>query len=240
MSEGDIVGDIFGLIGSAISTFFFIAPVVPFIKLIKKEITVKESPGILLLCTLLNCILWGDYGLLYNRFLQYGPNALGALITLVWTTIFLIYLADRKVGFVILYLLLMIIAVAGLTIVFYLFVPVEITGKIVVVFNVLMYASPGEKMVTVCKTGNYQLIPIWSTLGGLACSACWFIYGIYLLDWNVMIPNALGVLCSIIQIIVFLIFKGKSKNVEKEMEDETEGDHRITDEKATEGDEESK
>ena len=40
--EGDLVGTIFGWIGTGISTYFFIAPIVPFMKLIKKEITVKK------------------------------------------------------------------------------------------------------------------------------------------------------------------------------------------------------
>ena len=221
--EGDLVGKIFGWIGTAISTYFFIAPIVPFMKLIKKEITVKEAPGLLLICTLLNCILWGDYGLLYDRFLQYFPNGLGGVITLVWLTIFAIYLANKHIGFVLVYLFIMYVIVADLTLIFYFYVDKEVTGKIVLVFNVLMYASPGEKMVTVCKTGNYTLIPIWSTIGGTACSTCWMIYGIYIADWNVIIPNVLGVLCSIVQIVVYIIFKGRYKGDNKGLkEDDSE------------------
>ena len=41
MSDSDIVGDIFGWVGSIISTFFFITPVVPFLKLMKEEITIR-------------------------------------------------------------------------------------------------------------------------------------------------------------------------------------------------------
>ena len=73
-----------------------------------------------------------------------------------------------------------------------------------------MYAAPGEKMYTVCKTGNYKLIPIWSTIGAAACSGCWFIYGLVVKDIYVIIPNVLGVICSIIQLIVYSIFKRKN------------------------------
>ena len=223
MPESDLVGVVFGWIGTVITTFFFIAPVVPFLKLIKGEMSIKESPGILLICTFLNCILWGDYGLLFDRFLQYFPNGLGGSITLVWLTIYLIYFADKKLAYSLLYIFLLIVSVVGLALLFYFVVPVNITGNIVVVFNVLMYASPGEKMITVCKTGNYKLIPIWSTIGGTAGSACWLIYGIYVQDWNIIIPNLLGVLCSIVQIVVFLIYKGRYKgNVKEEVEDEPE------------------
>ena len=221
MSNEDKVGDIFGWVGTGISTFFYIAPVIPFIKLIKGEISYKESPGILLICSFMNCILWGDYGLLLDRFLIYFANGIGGVITLIWIVIFIIHYVEKRFAMALLYNLILIIAIVGIAMLFFFIVPYEITGKIAMVFNVLMYASPGEKMITVCKTGNYKLIPIWSTLGGTACSACWMIYGIYLVDWNQIIPNCLGVIFSIIQIIVFLFYKIKNGNEVKE-EDSSE------------------
>ena len=117
-----------------------------------------------------------------------------------------------------LYNLILTISIVGIALLFFFIVPYQVTGKIAMVFNVLMYASPGEKMITVFKTGNYKLIPIWSTLGGTACSACWMIYGIYLVDWNQIIPNGLGVLFSIFQVIVFLFYKLKNGNEVKDAE----------------------
>jgi solute carrier family 50 protein (sugar transporter) len=218
MSNEDMVGNIFGWVGTGISTFFYIAPIVPFIKLIKGEITYKESPGILLICSFMNCILWGDYGLLLDRFLIYFANGIGGVITLIWIVIFIIHFVEKRFAMALLYNLILIIAIVGIAMLFFFIVPYEVTGKIAMVFNVLMYASPGEKMITVFKTGNYKLIPIWSTLGGTACSACWMIYGIYLVDWNQIIPNALGVIFSIIQIIVFLFYKLKNGNEVKEVD----------------------
>ena len=208
--DSDLVGDIFGYIGSVISTYFFISPVVPIIKLIKGEISVKDVPGILLICSFLNCILWAMYGLLKDRFLQYAPNGLGGSITLIWITIYLIYLGDKRIHFALLFNFCLISCIIGLSMLFYFVIDAELTGKIVLVFNVLMYAAPGEKMYTVCKTGDYKLIPIWSTIGAAACSACWLIYGIYVGDIYIIIPNGLGVICSIIQLIVYSIFKKKN------------------------------
>ena len=206
----DIVGDIFGWVGSLISTYFFLSAGIPIFQLIKGESKLKEIPGILLICSFLNCILWAMYGLLKDRFLQYAPNGLGGSITLIWITIYLIYLAEQKIQLALLYNLCLIACLVGLCFLFYFLVAADITGKIVLIFNVLMYAAPGEKMYTVCKTGNYKLIPIWSTVGAAACSACWLIYGLYVGDIYVTIPNALGVLASIIQFIVYFIFKNKN------------------------------
>jgi solute carrier family 50 protein (sugar transporter) len=218
MTDEDFVGDIFGWVGTGISLFFYIAPVVPFLKLIKGEITCKESPGILLICSFMNCILWGDYGLLLDRFLIYLANGIGGVITLIWIVIFIIHYVEKRFAMALLYNLILTISIVGIALLFFFIVPYQVTGKIAMVFNVLMYASPGEKMITVFRTGNYKLIPIWSTLGGIACSACWMIYGIYLVDWNQIIPNALGVLFSIFQVIVFLFYKLKNGNEVKEEE----------------------
>ena len=218
MSDEDFVGNIFGWVGTVISMFFYIAPVVPFLKLIKGEISCKESPGILLICSFMNCILWGDYGLLLDRFLIYFANGIGGTITLIWIVIFIIHFVEKRFAMALLYNLILTIAIVGIALLFFFIVPYQVTGKIAMVFNVLMYASPGEKMITVFRTGNYKLIPIWSTLGGIACSGCWMIYGIYLVDWNQIIPNGLGVLFSIFQVIVFLFYKLKNGNEVKEVE----------------------
>jgi len=211
MSEDDVVGEIFGWVGTALATYFYISPVVPFIKLIKGEITYKESPGVLLLCSFMNCILWVDYGLLQNNFQVYFANGLGGSITLIFITIFLIYVSELRIGFSLLYNFILIAVITGISLLCFYIVPSNITGTAAMIFNVLMYAAPGEKIMTVCKTGNYNLIPIWSTIGGTACSTSWGIFGVYKKDLNLIIPNVLGVIFSILQIVVFLIFKNKEK-----------------------------
>ena len=97
MAKDDLGSTIFGWVGTALALYFYIAPIVPFLKVIKGEMTWKQSPGVLLLCSFLNCILWSDYGLITNQFSIYLANGLGGTITLIYITIFLIHVADRKV-----------------------------------------------------------------------------------------------------------------------------------------------
>ena len=222
MSEEDDLGSIiFGWIGTAIALVFYIVPIVPYWKLIKGELTLKESPGLLLICSFLNCILWSDYGLLTNKFSVYFANGLGGAITLIFITIFLIHLADRKILFSLIYIFFLIACVTEIYFFCYYILDPEITAIIANVFNVLMYAAPGEKIYIICKNGNYKLIPIWSTLGGLACSTSWMFYGIYKKDKYLIIPNALGCASAIVQLIVYIIYRNKyysKENKEKDAE----------------------
>ena len=212
MAKDDLGSTIFGWVGTALALYFYIAPIVPFVKVIKGQMTWKQSPGVLLLCSFLNCILWSDYGLITNQFLLYLANGLGGTITLIYITIFLIHVADRKVLLSLFYNFFLICCIVEIYFVFYYLVPFKVTGIIANIFNVLMYAAPGEKIYQICKGASYQLIPIWSTIGGTACSTSWMCYGIYQKDIYVVIPNALGVLASIVQIVIFVIYRRKQKN----------------------------
>ena len=58
---------------------------------------------------------------------------------------------------------------------------------------------------------NYELIPICSTIGGTACSTSWMLYGFYQGDILLVIPNALGVIATIIKIIIYVFFMAKKK-----------------------------
>ena len=212
MTEDDLVGDIFGWVGTIIATYFYLAPVVPFLKVLRGKMDYIDSPIVLLICSFMNCILWADYGLLNNTFLVYLANGIGGTITLVWITIFLIFLAKKKFIISLLFIIGLAIVVIGLLLFFYFLINKEITGYVAMAFNVLMYAASGEKIYRVFKTKDYALIPIFSTVGGLLCSLCWLIFGIYQNDLNLIIPNGLGLFFAILQVVVYLIYYFKKKN----------------------------
>ena len=211
MSEPDIVGKIFGWVGTAIATYFYIAPVVPFWKVLNHKLEYKDSPGVLLIMSFMNCILWADYGLVKNDFMVYFANGIGGTITLVFISVYLVFLAKENIGLSLVYIVALLAVIFGIMIGFFL-LDYNITGYVAMIFNVLMYAAPGEKIFQVIKTSNYNLIPIFSTVGGLYCSLCWLMYGIYQKDWKLYVPNALGLAFAILQVVIFLIYYLKNKN----------------------------
>ena len=211
MSEPDLVGKIFGWVGTVIATYFYIAPVVPFWKVLNHKLDYKDSPGVLLIMSFMNCILWADYGLVKNDFMVYFANGIGGTITLIFISVYLVFLAKESIPLSLGYIVLLLAVVFGIMIGFFL-IDYNITGYVAMIFNVLMYAAPGEKIFQVIKTGNYNLIPIFSTIGGLACSLCWLMYGIYQRDWKLYVPNALGLAFAVLQVVIFLIYYLKNKN----------------------------
>jgi len=175
------------------------------------KLNYKDSPGVLLIMSFMNCILWADYGLVKNDFMVYFANGIGGTITLVWITIYLIFLGKKSIYLALGYNCGLIAVIVLIMIVFFI-LDYNITGYIAMIFNVLMYAAPGEKIYRVITTQDYKLIPIFSTIGGLACSLCWLMYGIYQNDWKLYVPNALGLLFAVLQVTVYLIYYLKNKD----------------------------
>ena len=127
-------------------------------------------------------------------------------------------ICNRNIFYSLLYNIVLLAGVIEIYFLCYYKIDPEITGIAANVFNVLMYAAPGEKMYTVCKTGNYELIPIWSTIGAIACSTSWMLYGFYQGDILLVIPNALGDISALVQIFVYFYIKGKTKRNNNENE----------------------
>ena len=73
-------------------------------------------------------------------------------------------------------------------------------------------------------------MPIYSIIGAFLCTACWIIYGTIepeKPDINVLIPNGLGLLFAIIQLIVYFYFYCTTKKEKKNLRTETDDDKLI-------------
>ena len=83
------------------------------------------------------------------------------------------------------------------------------------VFNVFIYITPGFNIFKLFKVVNfwYNMLPI--SIVGLINSLTWFLYGIISDDENnknaYIITNIIGMIICLIQIILFIIFRGKSE-----------------------------
>ena len=212
--DKELIKQIFGWKGTALAIIFFLTPAVPIYRLVNEQKKINEIPGLMLICSFMNCILWADYGLLDDAVQVYVANGIGGAISLIWITTYLIFLGKQSIGIALLLIILLMAGVGGISYVFYFIINKNITGLCAMVFNVLMYAAPGEKIFRVCKTKQYDLIPIFSTIGGFFCSLCWLMFGVYKNDLKLIIPNGLGLFFAILQVIVYLVFYCKKKKEE--------------------------
>lgn len=236
-----LFASIIGYTGSTVAIFFFISPIKLFLEANKTK-NLKNVPYILLIASYLNCLFWIIYGAGKKQNPQWICNSIGILFNFVWLIWHaVIYYKDdamKKILIIVIYTCSLVVTALGL---FYILQQekdwqklfIDIIGYAACVLNVIMYASPGQNIIQVFKTGDFNLIPIVSCVIGFFCSVLWLTYSFVdieartnTLDIQCFIPNVLGSLFTPFQIIVWYIFKKKSKSEELN-EDENKLDKNI-------------
>lgn len=227
--DSDIVEDVFGWLGSALSLFFNGGPIVQVIHAFQGKRPYQDMNWISLTLNLVNGTLWGAYGLRKEALQVYVCNLTCAGISLIYLCIYLFFVAKKKPGLSIAYMLDAIALTIELFWIFFKLVgEKEVSGYFAMAVNIFIYAAPGIKIFQAISTMDHTLLPIHISILACICSACWLIYGIYLGSFSVCIPNGLGVVFAALQIIVWGIAKskGKGQNKGKELPTKTSENER--------------
>ena len=197
---------VFPILGTIFSVFLSFSPTVPFIQVFQRKEKIDILPEGMLLCQLLNRLLWCSVWVITKRVIPFINAAVGILITTTFLTLYLFLFFHRKwlktlSKFVILLIFEILIFTGAV-----LFGNVSVVSLLAMIFNVAMYIAPGQKILRVIKEKNYKLIPIRSTIVSILCSGSWLIYGIVINLITQIIPNALGLFFSIANTLAWIYF----------------------------------
>ncbi|XP_031739720.1 bidirectional sugar transporter SWEET7 isoform X1 [Cucumis sativus] len=252
---------VIGIIGNIIALFLFLSPLPTFVTIWKRGSVEQYSP-IPYLATLVNCLVWVLYGLPVvhpGSILVITINAAGTLIELVYIILFFVFSDRKKRMKVLLVLLIELVFITVLTLlVLFIFHTHSkrsmVVGTICILFNIGMYASPlavmnlllfsllilvsfmwfpinQEKLVI--KTKSVEYMPLSLSVASFANGVAWTIYALLPLDPYILIPNGLGTLFGLAQLILYASFY-KSTKLQKE-EREGKGQVVLSDQLVTNG-----
>ncbi|KAE8727934.1 Nodulin MtN3 family protein isoform 2 [Hibiscus syriacus] len=87
-------------------------------------------------------------------------------------------------------------------------------GWICAVYSVAVYASPLSIMRHVIRTKSVEYMPFPPSFFLTLCATMWFFYGLLIQDFFVALPNVLGFLLGITQMIIYVKYKNANKGVE--------------------------
>ena len=219
------LADIFSTSGTIISFILSFTPIFPFIKVFKREEKIDILPEGLLLTLILNRIVWGSVWILTGRKIALLNSILGTAVCDIFVFLYF-YLYFNRTYLKTFISSIMLIIIEGAILYLALLWGNDVAlSYIAMVFNVLMFISPGQKILRVIREKNYKLIPIYSTIINILCSSCWLGYGICIKLISQIIPNALGLFFSILNTsawIYYYINRDKRKDNEKEQDKEDE------------------
>ena len=206
----------FPILGTIFSVCLSFSPTVPFIQVFKYKEKIDILPEGMLLCQLMNRLLWCSVWILTSRLIPFINAFVGIIITSVFLVLYL-YLYYHRIciktftkSFLLLCFELLIVGGAVLS------KNERVVSTLAMIFNVAMYIAPGQKIIRVIKEKNYKLIPIRSTIVSILCSGSWLMYGIVINLFAQIVPNALGLFFSILNTLAWIYFyinrdKGKEE-----------------------------
>ena len=218
------IDEIFSSFGTLFSFLLSFTPLPPFIKVFKNEEKIDIIPEGLLLFLILTRIVWGSVWIITGRKIALLNSVLGVFVCDVFVILYFFLYFNRtylKTFFASIFLIFIEYGICYIGVFWGDYLTLS---YIAMVFNVIMFISPGQKILRVIKEKNYKLIPIYSTVINVLVSSTWLGFGICINLISQIIPNALGVFFSILNTLLWIYFYiNRDKEKEKsEKEDEVE------------------
>ena len=222
MNLEDIISWIATILGFSLKA----SPIVLFYQIAVGNKKIEIVPEMLIICSLVSAELWFNYWIrIGTKMAPIVSSSVSFILSYIFSIIYLYYFSEKNYAKFINYIIIEGIAIALLYIGAS-FTKLIITGFAANIVNVLNMISPGQRIVRVCRERNYSLIPIVTTILGAITSLGWLIFGIMLIDVNVIIPNTLSVLISTINSLIWFYFyctrEEKKEKKESKKEEEVE------------------
>ncbi|KAG8662006.1 bidirectional sugar transporter SWEET4 [Manihot esculenta] len=229
MVSSDTARNVVGILGNVISLFLFLSPVPTFVQIWKKR-AVEQYSATPYLATLVNCMVWVLYGLPMvhpKSLLVVTINGSGTAIEFIYIILFIIYADKKKRVKVILIVLIEIIFIAAVAVLVLTLAHTTkkrsmIVGLVCICFNIMMYASPLSVMKLVITTKSVEYMPFFLSLASLGNGLAWTTYALIHFDPFIVIPNGLGSLFAVGQLVLYAVFYKSTKRQIAEREGKAE------------------
>ncbi|KAF7828113.1 Bidirectional sugar transporter SWEET4 [Senna tora] len=229
-ASADIARTVVGILGNIISGFLFLSPVPTFVRICKKG-SVEQYSATPYLATLVNCMVWTLYGLPIvhpHSILVVTINGSGCVIELVYIALFLIYSQRKQRIKVLVWLLIELLFIFTLTLLTLLLAHSHkkrssIVGTVCIVFNIMMYASPLAIMKVVITSKSVEFMPFFLSLASFGNGVAWTTYALIRFDPFITIPNGLGTLLSVAQLLLYATYYNSTKRIIAERKAQAQG-----------------
>ncbi|XP_027190265.1 bidirectional sugar transporter SWEET10 isoform X2 [Cicer arietinum] len=203
----------------------FLAPVPTFYQIYKKKST-EGFQSIPYVVALLSAMLWIYYALAKREhsFLLLTINTFGVGVESLYIAIFLVCASHKaRLSTIKLLVLCNVFGFGGMVVsTLYLTKASErisIIGWVCLVFNIGVFASPLGIIKKVIETRSVAFMPLSLSFFLSLNAIMWFFYGFLLNDYYIALPNTLGFLFGIVQMVIYLIYKNSNEVDPKKLQE---------------------
>ncbi|XP_022725026.1 bidirectional sugar transporter SWEET15-like [Durio zibethinus] len=210
----------FGILGNIISVLVYLAPVPTFHRIYKKKST-ESFQSLPYQVALFSSMLWLYYALIKkDAFLLITINSFGSIVETIYISMFIAYASKNSrmcamklfvamnVGFFALILILTHFLVKSS-------IRIQVLGWICVAISVSVFAAPLNIVARVIRTRSVEFMPFNLSFFLTLSAIMWFAYGLFIKDLCVALPNVLGFILGMLQMLLYAIFRNTEKVVEE-------------------------
>ncbi|XP_059304294.1 bidirectional sugar transporter N3-like [Lycium ferocissimum] len=211
----------FGVLGNIVSFIVFLSPIPTFYKIYKKKST-EGYQSIPYVVALFSSMLWIYYAFLKtNTTLIITINSFGVFIEIIYVGFYLFYAPKNARVQTIKMLLISVVGgfgviVLGTQFLFKGAARGQAIGWICLVFSLCVFVAPLGIVRQVIKTKSVEYMPLLLSVFLTLSAVMWFFYGLLVKDINIAIPNVLGFILGILQMVLYVIYNKKEKAIIKE------------------------
>ncbi|CAI9754028.1 unnamed protein product [Fraxinus pennsylvanica] len=201
----------FGILGNIISFMFYLSPLPTFYQIHKK----KSSEGfqsVPYVVALFSSMSWMYYAFLKsdNTTLLITINSVGCFIETAYICFYLFY-APKKIQTIKLIVLLLVCGFGLVVLANQLVVKAskraQVVGWICLVFSLCVFVAPLGIVRQVIRTKSVEYMPFLLSFFLTISAVMWFFYGLLLKDYNIAIPNVLGFILGVLQMVLYVKYK---------------------------------
>ncbi|GMH16718.1 hypothetical protein Nepgr_018559 [Nepenthes gracilis] len=213
---------IFGLLGNVISMLMCLSPAPTFYRIYKKKST-EGYQCVPYIVTLFSGMLWIFYAFYDpNSTFILTINSFTVFLESVYIVIFLFYgTKEARITAIKLFLL---INVAGFGAIAFVVLVIaksnqmrlKIMGWICLIFAVSVFVAPLGVMRQVIRTKSVEYMPFLLSLFLTLNAITWFFYGLIKHDYYVALPNVVGFIFSLAQMVLYAIYRKSKETVTDE------------------------
>ncbi|RDX85472.1 Bidirectional sugar transporter SWEET2, partial [Mucuna pruriens] len=215
-SIGKVGKDAAGIAGNIFAFGLFVSPIPTFRRIVRNGSTEMFS-GLPYIYSLLNCLICLWYGtplISPDNLLVTTVNSIGAAFQLVYIILFLMYAENAK-KVRMLGLLLAVFGISVIILVGSLQIDDSAMRRMLVGFLscaslISMFASPLFIIKLVIRTKSVEYMPFYLSLSTFLMSTSFFLYGVISDDAFIYVPNGIGTVLGMIQLVLYFYYKCSS------------------------------
>ncbi|PON98543.1 SWEET sugar transporter [Trema orientale] len=208
--------------GNIFAFGLFVSPVQTFRRIVRNRST-EQFSGLPYIYALLNCLICMWYGTPFissDNLLVLTVNSVGAVFQLVYIVLFIIYgekpTKVRMLGLLLAVLVLFAIIVAGSLQIVDFQMRWMVVGLLSCASLISMFASPLFIINLVIQTKSVEYMPFYLSLSTFLMSTSFFLYGLLNSDAFIFVPNGIGTILGIVQLVLYFYYDKSSREDSEE------------------------